>query len=96
MVQFNKFHIGELVHNRDTNEDGKIVGFRDTVGIPEYEVIAPIKANHREFGSSLMFGPKRRWSLHLCPPQWTASFAQLRSLPVIAPFTYAQKSSGEM
>ena len=40
-VQFNKFHIGELIHNRDTNEDGKIVGFRDTVEIPVYEVIVP-------------------------------------------------------
>lgn len=51
MVQFNKFHIGELVHNHDTNEDGKIVGFRDTVEIPEYEVIVPIEANNSEPGS---------------------------------------------
>ena len=53
MVQFNKFHIGELVHNRDTNEDGKIVGFRDTVEVPEYEVIVPVEANNWELGSCL-------------------------------------------
>jgi hypothetical protein len=43
MVQFNKFHLGELIHNRETNQDGKIVGFRDTAEIPEYEVIVPIE-----------------------------------------------------
>jgi hypothetical protein len=53
MVQFNKFYIGELVHKHDTNEDGKIVGFRDTVEIPEYEVIVPIEGNSSEPGSSL-------------------------------------------
>jgi hypothetical protein len=58
MVQFNKFYIGELVHNHDTNEDGKIVGFRDTVEIPEYEVIVPIEANNSEPGSSLKLWPE--------------------------------------
>jgi hypothetical protein len=58
MVQFNKFHIGELVHNHDTNEDGKIVGFRDTVEIPEYEVIAPLEANNPQAGSSLKLWPE--------------------------------------
>ena len=43
MVQFNKFHIGELVHNRETNEDGTIVGFRDTSNTPEYEVLVPME-----------------------------------------------------
>ena len=52
-MQFNKFHIGELVHNHDISQDGKIGGFRDTVGIPEYEVIVPIEANNWELGSSL-------------------------------------------
>jgi hypothetical protein len=58
MVQFNKFHIGELVHNRDTNEDGKIVGFRDTVEIPEYEVVVPIDPMSSERGSSLTIWPE--------------------------------------
>jgi hypothetical protein len=57
-VQFNKFHIGELVHNRDTNEDGKIIGFRDTVEIPEYEVIVPVEADNLERESSLRLWPE--------------------------------------
>ena len=57
LVQFNKFHIGEVVHNHETNEDGKIVGFRDTVGSPEYEVMVSVEP--KELGSSLMFWPER-------------------------------------
>ena len=38
-LQFNEFYIGESVHNRETNENGKIIGFRDTTGIPQYEVL---------------------------------------------------------
>lgn len=55
MVQFNKFHIGELVHNHVTNEDGKVVGFRDTAGIPEYEVMIPVEPNN---SSSLALWPE--------------------------------------
>lgn len=53
MVQFNKFHIGEVVHNHEINEDGKIVGFCDTTGIPEYEVMVPVDPRNRELGLSL-------------------------------------------
>jgi hypothetical protein len=42
-VRFNEFHIGESVRNRETNENGKIVGFRDTAEIPQYQVIVPGK-----------------------------------------------------
>jgi len=52
MILFNKFHVGELVHNRDTNQDGKVIGFRDTMGIPEYEVMVPV-GNKWELGSSI-------------------------------------------
>jgi hypothetical protein len=67
MVQFNKFHIGELVHNLETNEDGKIVGFRDTVGIPEYEVIVTIGPSQQQ-GLSLTI-----WLETLIGPLTTAS-----------------------
>ena len=71
MVQFNKFYIGELVHNHDTNEDGTIVGFRDTVQIPEYEVIVPIEANNSEPGSSLKLWPETALERAPCPLQRT-------------------------
>ena len=57
-MQFNKFHIGELVHNHDTNEDGTIVGFRDSFEIPEYEVMVPVDANNLERGFSLRLWPE--------------------------------------
>lgn len=52
MVQFNKFHIGELIHNRETNQRGKIVGFRDTAEAPTYQVVVPIEPTE-ERGVSL-------------------------------------------
>ena len=76
MVQFNKFHIGELVHNHNTNEDGKIVGFRDTAGVPEYEVIVPIAANDWEHGSTLTLWPETALEPLPLPRQRTASFTR--------------------
>jgi hypothetical protein len=57
-MQSNKFHIGELVHNHDTNEDGKIIGFRDTLEVSEYEVIVPVETDNLERGSSLRLWPE--------------------------------------
>lgn len=52
MVRFNKFHMGELIRNRETNQHGTIVGFRDTAEAPKYQVIVPIQPNE-ERGFSL-------------------------------------------
>jgi len=53
MVRFNKFHLGELVRNIETKEQGRIVGLRDTTGIPEYQVVVPIEPDDWEHGSAL-------------------------------------------
>jgi hypothetical protein len=58
LMRFSKFHIGDVVHNHETNEDGKIVGFRDTAGIPEYEVIVTVEPNNWELGCSLTLWPE--------------------------------------
>ena len=58
LVRSSKFNIGDVVHNHETNEDGKIVGFRDTTGIPEYEVIVTVERNNRELVSSVTLWPE--------------------------------------
>lgn len=52
-VQFNKFPIGASVHNRETNQNGQIVGIRAIAGLPEYEVIVPVDATSPDRGASL-------------------------------------------
>lgn len=57
-VRFSKSHLGDVVHNHETNEDGKIVGFRDTAGIPEYKVIVTVERNNWELVSSVTLWPE--------------------------------------
>ena len=58
MMQLNKFHLGESVHNRESNELGKVVGFRDTEGIPQYQVLVPIEPISADAGCSLKLWPE--------------------------------------
>jgi hypothetical protein len=94
MVQFNKFHIGELVHNHDISKDGKIVGFRDTVGIPEYKVIVPIEANNGELGRTLTLWPETALEPSTLSSQWPDPIRYLQDAAVPGRLRRAPKSSG--
>src|SRR5579864_5304583 len=82
MMQFNKFHLGEFVHNRETSQEGEVVGFRDTADVPEYQVIIPIEPS-QERGSclTLMLWSETLLEPSMLGPGWTARFesSNLRS-----------------
>jgi hypothetical protein len=58
MVLFNKYHLGEVVYNLQTNVVGTIVGYRETAETVEYEVLIHVELNNVKFGASLELWPE--------------------------------------
>jgi hypothetical protein len=58
MVLSNRFHLGEVVHNLQTNEVGTIVGYREIADTPEYEVLIRVEFNNVELQASLALWPE--------------------------------------